>query len=64
MGSPNSQVLNGFTIFIRRIYLEFVLLAAEVGALLLPEVVRLDDEGGVDAAPKLVLQHLHTNTFE
>ncbi len=44
----------------QNIHLELVLLAAEVGALLLPEVVRLDDEGGVDAAPKLVLQHLHT----
>ena len=32
-------------------HLELVLLAAQVGALLLPEVVRLDDEGGVDAAP-------------
>ena len=44
-------------------HLELVLLAAQVGALLLPEVVRLDDEGGVDAAPKLVLQHLNNTNF-
>ena len=44
-------------------HLELVLLAAQVGALLLPEVVRLDDEGGVDAAPELVLQHLNNTNF-
>ena len=41
-------------------YLKLVLLTADVGALLLPEVVRLDDEGGVDHAGEVVLQHLNT----
>ena len=39
-------------------HLEFVLLAPEVCSLLLPEVVRLDDVGGVDAVAEVVLQHL------
>ena len=39
-------------------HLKLVLLAAQVGALLLPEVVRLDDMGGVDGVTKMVLQNL------
>ena len=39
-------------------HLEFVLLAPEVCSLLLPEVVRLDDVGGVDTVTEVVLQHL------
>ena len=39
-------------------YLKLVLLAAEIGSLLLPEVVRLDDVGGVDTVAEVVLQHL------
>ena len=39
-------------------HLELVLLAAQVGSLLLPEVVRLDDVRRVDCVPKMVLQHL------
>lgn len=39
-------------------YLKLKLGAAEVGPLLLPEVVRLDDEGDVDAGRKGLLQDL------
>ena len=39
-------------------HLEFILLTAEVGSLLLPEVVRLDDVGRVDAVAEVVLEHL------
>ena len=39
-------------------YLKLVLLAAEIGSLLLPKVVRLDDQSRVDAVRKVVLQHL------
>ena len=39
-------------------HLKLVLLAAQVGALLLPEVVGLDDMGGVDGVTKMVLQNL------
>ena len=39
-------------------HLKLVLLAAQVGPLLLPEVVRLDDMGGVDGVTKMVLQDL------
>ena len=39
-------------------HLEFILLTAEVGSLLLPEVVGLDDVGGVDAVGEVVLEHL------
>ena len=39
-------------------HLEFILLTAEVGSLLLPEVVGLDDVGRVDAVAEVVLEHL------
>ena len=39
-------------------HLKLVLLAAEVGALLLPECVRLDDVRRVDRTSEMVLQHL------
>lgn len=39
-------------------HLEFILLTAEVGSLLLPEVVGLDDVRRVDAVAEVVLQHL------
>ena len=39
-------------------HLEFILLTAEVSSLLLPEVVRLDDVGRVDAVAEVVLKHL------
>ncbi len=39
-------------------HLEFVLLTADAGPLLLPEVVRLDDEGDVDLRREELLQHL------
>lgn len=42
----------------RKTHLELVLLAAKVGSLLLPKVVRLDDVRRVDCVPKMVLQHL------
>ena len=41
-----------------RTHLEFILLTAEVGSLFLPEVVRLDDVGRVDAVAEVVLKHL------
>ena len=39
-------------------HLKLILLTAEVCSLLLPEVVRLDDVGGVDAGAEIVLEHL------
>lgn len=39
-------------------YLKLVLLAAEIGSLLLPEVVRLDDVRGVHGVTEVVLQNL------
>ena len=39
-------------------HLKLILLTAEVCSLLLPEVVRLDDVGGVDAGAEVVLEHL------
>ena len=39
-------------------HLEFILLTAEVGSLLLPEVVGLDDVRRVDGIAKVVLEHL------
>ena len=42
----------------RNTHLEFILLTAEVGSLLLPEVVWLDDVGRVDAVAEVVLEHL------
>lgn len=39
-------------------YLKFEFRAAEVGSLFLPEVVRLDDEGDVDAGRERLLQYL------
>lgn len=39
-------------------YLKFKFRAAEVGPLLLPEVVRFDDEGDVDAGREGLLQDL------
>ena len=42
----------------RSTHLEFILLTAEVGSLLLPEIVRLDDVGCVDAVAEVVLEHL------
>lgn len=39
-------------------YLELVLVTSEGGALLLPEVVRLDDVGHVDERVAVLLQHL------
>ena len=41
-------------------HLKLVLLAAKVGPLLLPKVVRLDDVRRVDNVPKMVLQHLQS----
>ena len=39
-------------------HLKLVFLTAEVGPLLLPEIVGLDDVGGVDAVAEVVLEHL------
>ena len=39
-------------------YLELVLLAPEIGPLLLPEVVGFDDVSGVHGVTEVVLQHL------
>ena len=44
-------------------HLEFILLTAEVGSLLLPEVVRLDDVGRVDAVAEVVLEHLQDRLY-
>ena len=39
-------------------YLKLVLLAAEIGSLFLPEVVRFDDVGGVHGVTEVVLENL------